>query len=69
MKKIFNYFRLWRYRRLLCKYFDKYAAEDISIGDAAELSRITVAWIVHYEDLKSMNSLLDYLFPESKGND
>lgn len=69
MKRFFNYFRLRRYRRLLCKYFKKYVAEDISISLAVELSRTTVAWIVYYESLGSMNHLLDYLFPVDKGDD
>lgn len=69
MKKLFNRFRLWRYRRLLCKYFKKYVAEDISICQAVKLSRMTVAWIVYYEGFRNMKSLLDYLFPESKGDD
>jgi hypothetical protein len=42
---------LWRYRRLLCKYFEKYIAEDISITQAVKLARSTVAWIVYYENI------------------
>lgn len=68
MKRLSNFFRLWRYRRLLCKYFEKYIADDISITQAVELSRSTVAWIVYYENFKNMNDLLDYLFPKTKCN-
>lgn len=68
MKRLFDYFRLWRYRRMLCKYFNKYVAKDMSITQAEALTRITVAWIVYYKDFRSMKSLLDYLFPPSECN-
>lgn len=69
MKRLFNYFRLWRYRRMLCKYFNKYVAEGMSISQAEELTRKTVAWIVYYKNFRAMNSLLVYLFPKDKSND
>lgn len=57
MKKLYQKFLLWHYRRLLRKYFLVYLRKGLSVNQAVWQSHEIVAWLKFFRDLKSVSQV------------
>lgn len=57
MKKIYQKLLLWRYRRLLRKYFLSRLQEGHTVGASATFSCEVVGWLKFFSDLQNLSEV------------